>query len=300
MVLLHRPATLSDTGEIVGTGWLPPMVDPRDYTDQAAEIKKLTGKLKIELPKAPPTAVDLSGYCSPVEDQGQLGSCSAHAAMGIVEYYERRAFHKHIDGSRLFVYKTTRDFMGVTGDTGAWLRNVMGALVTCGVPDERYWPYKIADFDKEPPSFVYAVADNFEALRYFSHDPLAHAVPRPQVLSSVKTYIAAGIPSMFGFWGYDSFGSGDAPGNIPMPGPNEPIRWGHAVVAIGYDDAKKITNRQTNQTTTGALKFRNSWRASWGQAGYGWMPYDYVLSNRALDFWSLLSMKYVDTDIFRP
>lgn len=70
----------------------------------------------------------------PIESQGDLGSCSEHAAIGIVEYFERRAFGKHLDGSRLFVYKTTRNLIGVTGDTGAWLRNAMGALVirVCG------------------------------------------------------------------------------------------------------------------------------------------------------------------------
>ena len=61
--------------------------------------------------------------CSPIEDQKTIGSCTAHAAVGIVEYFQRRAFGTHLDGSRLFVYKMTRNLMGVTGDTGAWLRN---------------------------------------------------------------------------------------------------------------------------------------------------------------------------------
>ena len=74
--------------------------------------------------------------------------------------------------SRLFIYRATRDLMGVTGDTGAWLRNTMGALVLCGAPPERHWPYtdSVPDFDAEPPSFVYAIADNFEATQYFCHD----------------------------------------------------------------------------------------------------------------------------------
>jgi C1A family cysteine protease len=61
----------------------------------------------------------------------------------------------------------------------------MGALALCGVPDEKYWPYTDAkpDFDKEPASFVYAVADNYEALRYFCHDPLGANVPGSAVLT---------------------------------------------------------------------------------------------------------------------
>jgi len=51
---------------------------------------------------------------------------------------------------RLFLYKTTRNLMQVTGDAGGWLRCTMGALVLCGVPAEKYWPYNVTDFDKEP------------------------------------------------------------------------------------------------------------------------------------------------------
>jgi C1A family cysteine protease len=294
-----------------GTGWLPPSIDPRDFTAGHPEIepvtevlaRRLKGRGKSRAPTATPPSVDLRRWCSPIDNQASLGSCSAHAAIGVVEYFERRAAGKHTDGSRRFVYKTTRNLIGVTGDTGAWLRNAMGALVLCGVPNERYWPYTDVDpdFDVEPPQFVYAVADNFEALKYFAHDPLSANIPRKAVLDSVKKYLAAGVPSMFGFWGYASFSSGDGPGNVPYPTEQElsgDPEWGHAIVAVGYDDKRKIKNTVSNKSTTGALLFRNSWGTEWGLHGYGWMPYQYVLSAVALDFWSLLKAEWVDTDRF--
>jgi C1A family cysteine protease len=176
----------------------------------------------------------------------------------------------------------------------------MGALVLCGVPDEKYWPYTDSDpdFDKEPPTFVYSVADNFEALWYFCHDPLAANVSGSAVLASVKRYLAAGIPSMFGFWGFPSFGSTNVKGGIPFPCPGERAQWGHAIVAVGYDKNKKIKNTMCNKTTTGALLIRNSWGTGWGDQGYGWLPYEYVVRKLALDFWSLLSMEWVDTKNF--
>jgi len=302
MYTMYKKVEIPETEEIVGTGWLPPLPDLRDYTAEHPEIAKMAKKLGIpppEKPKALPPKVDLrQWWCSPIENQGNLGSCTAHAGMGIVEYFERRAFGKYIDGSRLFLYKTTRNLMGVTGDTGAWLRNVMGALVLCGVPPEKYWPYVIADFDKEPPAFVYAVADNYEALRYFCHDPLGMNIPPVTVLASVKQWLAAGIPSMFGFFGFPSFTQSNVKGGIPYPCPGEQAQWGHAIVAVGYDDNMKIKNLKCNRETTGALLIRNSWGASWGDNGYGWLPYEYLLNKLAVDFWSLLTMEWVDTKQF--
>ncbi|HEV8582870.1 MAG TPA: C1 family peptidase [Thermoanaerobaculia bacterium] len=302
--MFSRHATLPETEKVVGTGWLPPVPDLRDYHEGKPEIAEMAKKLGLTAKKngalAAPSTVDLRPWCSPIEDQKNLGSCTAQAGVGVVEYFERRSFDKHLDGSRLFVYKATRNLMQVTGDTGAWLRNTMGALVLCGVPDEKYWPYTDAtpDFDKEPPSFLYAVADNCEALKYFAHDPIGANVAGAAVLASVKKYLAAGIPSMFGFWGFPSFGSSDVKGGIPYPCSGEQVQWGHAVVAVGYDDAKKIKNTQCNKTTTGALLIRNSWGTGWGDKGYGWLPYDYVLNKLALDFWSLLCMEWVDTKNF--
>ena len=290
--------------EAFGTGWLPPLADTRDYTDEskevAAEIKALKIPLTSGAKSAPalPPSVDLRAWCSPIEHQDGLGSCTAHAGVGVVEYFEKKSFGKHIDASRLFVYKTTRNLMQVRGDTGAWLRTTMGALALCGAPPEKYWPYVVPDFDKEPPSFVYALADNYEALRYFCFDPIGTRVDTNKLLARLKLFLAAKIPVMFGFYGFDSFNYSDVPGGIPFPCPRERARWGHAIVAVGYDDRKKIKNTRCNKSTTGALLIRNSWGTGWGDAGYGWLPYEYVLHRYALDFWALLCMGWVNTGQF--
>jgi C1A family cysteine protease len=294
-----------DGGRKVGTGWLPPMPDTRDFTDESPKIAsmvKMLGAPKTTKAGALSLAAsaDLRANCSPVENQGNIGSCTAHAAIGVVEYYEKRAYGKHLEGSRLFVYKTTRKLMGVTGDTGAWLRNTMGALALCGVPEERYHAYTDADpaYDAEPSAFVYSIADDYEALKYFCHDPIGASVPPATVLSTVKSYIGAGIPSMFGFFGFGSFDETAEPGAIPFPCPGEQAEWGHAIVAVGYDDAKKVKNTKCNKTTTGALLIRNSWGTTWGAAGYGWLPYEYVLKKYAVDFWSLLKLGWIDSKQF--
>jgi C1A family cysteine protease len=289
---------MSDSGKRFGMGWLPDYPDFRDYTEEHEEISKvlkparvLKSALKI------PSAVDLRAWCSPVEDQGSLGSCTAHAGVGAVEYYENRAFGKYIDSSRLFLYKVTRNILHLTGDTGAFLRNTMGALVLFGTPSEEYWPYVTSDFDKEPTAFCYAFAQNYQTIKYYRHD--AQGISKDVLMNRIRAYLAAGHPSMFGFTVYNSIERADKTGKIPFPCKGEKILGGHAVTAVGYDDKMKIKNTgRLGIETTGALLIRNSWGTGWGENGYGWLPYEYVLKGLAEDFWSILKKEWVDTGVF--
>ncbi|MBA7588101.1 hypothetical protein ES708_30149 [subsurface metagenome] len=233
----------------LGMGWLPDYPEFRDYTvdkekitnrlirlGQKDSVKAMLTKVGVAEPEklSIPTSIDLKRWCPPIEHQGALGSCTANAGVGLVEYYERRAFGKHIDASRLFLYKATRNLLHWTGDTGAFLRTTMAAMVLFGVPPEEYWDYIIIDFDKEPSSFCYAFAQNYQAIQYFRLDP--PSVPRNLLLKRIKSLLAAGLPSMFGFAVFDSIDQAGDDGKIPFPCPNERILGGHAIVAVGFDD----------------------------------------------------------------
>jgi C1A family cysteine protease len=210
--------------------------------------------------------------------------------VGLVEYFERRASGQHVDASRLFVYKATRRLMQQTGDSGAYLRDAMKALVLLGAPPERYWPYVVADFDKEPPAFCYSLGANWKAVKYFRLDTVGGSTG--DTLKRVKKFLADGYPSMFGFTVYESIADGSHTGKIPFPSQKERVEGGHAVMAVGYDDALKIGSRK------GALMIRNSWGTGWGEHGYGWLPYAYIETGLADDFWSIQSQTWVDTGAF--
>jgi len=296
----------------LGMGWLPDYPDFRDYTVEKQEVaprlvqlgqedsvKGMLTEVGVAEPaKSVPTSADLRGWCSEIENQGSLGSCTAHAGVGILEYYERRAFGGHTDASRLFLYKATRNLLRWTGDTGAYLRTTMGALVLFGVPPEEYWPYAIPDFDKEPSAFCYSFARNYQTLQYFRLDP--SGTDKKKLLARIKSFLAAGLPSMFGFTVFSSISQASDDGKIPYPCQQERALGGHAVAAVGFDDKVKIEN-QTNKEakTTGALLIRNSWGEGWGEDGYGWLPYEYVLQAMAVDWWTLLKSEWVQTGQFK-
>lgn len=240
-------------------------------------MQKLISSLKKVDSANLQSSVDLRQWCSAVKNQGNLGSCTANAAAGVVEYFENRAFGRYLDAARLFIYKVTRDLAHWEGDSGAELRTTMGALALFGVPPEEYWPYTDLkpDFDNEPTAFCYSFGENYKAIQYFRHDPANSS--KEEILGSIKNSLTQGIPSMFGFSVYNSITQATESGKIPFPCENETTNDGHAIVAVGYDDNMVIENTICGENTEGALLIRNSWGDGWGDKGYGWLPYDYVL-----------------------
>ncbi len=221
-----------------------------------------------------PTAVDLRAACPPVYDQGDLGSCTANAIAGAIQFEQiKQALATTFEPSRLFIYYNERAIEGtVDSDSGAMIRDGIKSVAAQGAPPETDWPYDITLFAVEPPPSAYADAASHKLLQY------QRVLPR---LNQIKSCLAAGFPFVFGFTVYESFESDAvaATGVVPMPGTSESVLGGHAVMAAGYDDSQM------------RLIVRNSWGSGWGQAGYFTMPYAYVLdSDLASDFWTLRSV----------
>ena len=115
-------------------GWLPDLPDQRDV---------LYGAIH-KVPVSLPSSVDLRKLCPPIEDQGQLVSCTAHALTGALEFLEQKDNLPVVQLSRLFVYYNERALEGsVSQDSGAMLRDGIKTLAKQGICTEEKWPFAI-------------------------------------------------------------------------------------------------------------------------------------------------------------
>lgn len=277
-------------------GWRADPPSDRDYLVDHESLRAFVERLGLDEP-APvlPAAADLRAGFLPVRDQGSLNACTSFAAVSLFEHGMIRAGRRPHVGSPLFLYAVQRELLQERGDAGSHLRTSMEALALAGVCPEKYWPYAPERLDASPPSFCYAVADNFEALTYYRLD---HAGLHPrELLRVLKLHLARGLPVMFGCRLFPGLSAAADHGTIPEPLPGEPIALEHAFVAAGFDD-EQITCDQSGRVRTGrgAVRVRSSWGPGWGDGGYAWLPYGYVLRGLTRDFWVLVSTGWVDLE----
>jgi len=219
-----------------------------------------------------PPQIDLRGHCTAVEDQKSLGSCTANAAVGALEYHRKKHGIDPSDLSRFFVYYNTRRLKGrIDEDCGASIAESMAAVLAYGAPRADLWPYEPETrWRQEPPQAVYDQATLNEAVQY------ARVAPGTGVLGA----LAAECPVCFGIFlpklAYDIAGqTGAVPELTEEQWAGEPA-GGHAMLLVGYDLLRKL------------YLVRNSWGTQWGDGGYCTIPFAVMERGAPLEgFWVL-------------
>jgi C1A family cysteine protease len=216
--------------------------------------------------------IDLRQYCSPIENQGNLGSCTGQAIAGAIELLDKRA-GRTLDVSRLFIYYYERLLEGtVNYDSGAYIRDGIRACYTYGAPLESLWPYTISKFRTQPSSQAIKDAAKRKITLYQRANNLAGCIDA----------LNNGYPVIIGFNVYSSFESNTVTKTGMMPYPNiktEKLLGGHAVLIVGYNNS------------TQRFIVRNSWGTNWGDRGYFYMPYQVIQNtNMSGDFWVIKSV----------
>jgi len=254
-------------------GWKRSLPDKRDYLFSSM----------VPFRSDLPSHIDLSSNLPPVYNQLSLGSCTAFATAALLQSLLKKEKGKMINPGELFLYYFTRKLEGtLKWDSGASIRNSMKAANKFGISPEKYWPYKINKF-KQAPS---------PQSRFFGkHYRLNQYMRVQQTIPELKQSIAQGFPVVFGFMVYDSFRQAAKKGIMPIPHPQNEYLWGgHAVTICGFSDDKRV------------FKCRNSWGRNWGDDGYFYMPYDFIVDRDfADDFWTAHDVIHPKRKIkFRP
>jgi C1A family cysteine protease len=257
--------TAPEPRKIARYGWIPDLPDARDHL-YAAPPRYLT--------QLPPS-VDLRAGCpKEIYDQGNLGSCTANAIAAAFEFALLKQQLTDFMPSRLFIYYNERVKEGtVSSDSGAMIRDGIKSVNKQGVCPESEWPYDVSKFADKPSDQCYT-------------DALKHQVTSyqrvPQLVNQMKGCLAHGFPFVFGFTVYESFESDEVAktGEVPMPVTGEQVLGGHAVLAVGYDNAQQ------------RFLVRNSWGDGWAQGGYFTMPYAYLVDHSlSQDFWAIMEVE---------
>lgn len=199
-----------------------------------------------------PPRVDLRPGCSPIEDQGQVGSCTANAIVGAVEF-KRWKQGRQEDLSRLFVYFNARKMSGSESeDCGARIAHGMAAFLAHGAPPESAWPYDPARVNTMPDQAAYDSATANTEIEYARIGDIEH----------IKGALARQQPVVFSIsLPMRCFEEAGSSGVVPTPseselGPVLTLHGMHAMLLVGYDTDQNI------------FHVRNSWGTDWGDQGY--------------------------------
>ena len=244
-----------------GFGWTKDEPDPRDHSYSPPP----------DLVTNLPAEVDLRRHFRYAYDQFHMNSCTANAIAAVMEFDEIRQGWKDVHRpSRMFIWYNERAVEGKQKqNTGGQIRNGIKSVAKLGVCPESEWEYRVNKYMIRPSAECYRNARHYEAVEY---QRMMHH------LDQLRACLASGFPFVFGFKVYESFEGGEVrrTGIVHMPVPGEKTVGLHAVVACGYEDARR------------RFIIRNSWGRKWGKDGYCTMPYAYLLDPElSHDFWTI-------------
>ncbi|HET9409937.1 MAG TPA: C1 family peptidase [Candidatus Sulfotelmatobacter sp.] len=234
----------------------------------------------------PDVNFEADGTMPPVRDQGNRGTCVAHASVAATEHYlitQQGADPKTVDLSEQFLYWDCKGHDGHPNNEGTWLRVAMPLLFTDGCCLEGIWPYNP---NPMPGNEGQGLPPNGKAPDGAQSDAATRKIPGAQQLSQnpvsvqeVKDELAQGRCVAVSVVVYEECWTSPEirnTGNVTMPAPEEISNEGHAICLVGYEDLE-------GEPELGGGRFilRNSWDSYWGVnceygTGYGTLPYAYL------------------------
>ncbi|HYN50733.1 MAG TPA: C1 family peptidase [Thermoleophilaceae bacterium] len=200
--------------------------------------------------------VDLRAQLMPIKNQGRRETCLVFAATAAREYRAADGF----DLSEEYLHWACKRADGLPMIEATTLVGLVAALSRVGQCREELWPYDETADQWAPvyrPTLIAcrdAWGRRFQGtVAQLTQDALRQALDHDRA-------------SVLGLELFETWHDAGTDGRIELPMPAMPALGGHAVTIVGYGDV------------AGSLHFivRNSWGNGWGDAGYGYLPAEYV------------------------
>ena len=216
-----------------------------------------------------PASVSYRNKMTPIKDQGGLGSCVGFAVTAMKEWQETVEHQREVaegkrdhregkvyDLSESWVYWMSKKIDPWPNEEGTSIRYAMKVLQKLGTPCEEGWEYDDR-LKGEPKVWADMIARWARIDSYW----------RVRNLNELKIALLDG-PVVIGIPCFEEIFRVGKNGLIRYPENPDYIYGGHAVCVTAYND---------NYRKFGAVvEFKNSWGESWGNHGYGYLPYKYI------------------------
>jgi len=213
-----------------------------------------------------PEQVDLRPGFPPVYNQGATNACVGFSTIGgLGEFYARkRGWNMRF--SPRYLWTLGRKFDGnLNQNVGMMIDDAQKILDNYGMLPEQSYPFPVLDPRQNPALFEQMLSErpSNQQIDEAKKFRISQGWKRVPSVSAMRTALADGKPVVFGIAVFSNIAQTGPDGLIPMPGPNDTFEGGHAVVAVGYDNTRKV------------FIIRNSWGENWGDHGYGYLPYEF-------------------------
>jgi hypothetical protein len=216
---------------------------------------------------------NIGGCMGPLRDQGERGTCVAHAVCALAECLYFKKTGERLDFSEQFLYWNAKEHDDKPDQEGTLIQVAVDLSVSDGNCLEETWPYNSKKIPHDegqgpPPEGAAPEARERELVRA---GPLGQRSTK-----DVCDRLDAGKPvalSVPVFQNWDGNPAVNTFGEIPMPLPTSKCVGGHAMCAVGYEP-------DSGRPGGGYLVLRNSWGGDWAPQspvapGHALLPFLY-------------------------